>query len=47
MGFARTVANRVTFIDLGETVEQNTPVEFFNNPRSDRTRTFLSQILQH
>ena len=47
MGFARTVANRVIFMDRGEVVEQNTPTEFFNNPRSDRTRAFLSQILQH
>jgi general L-amino acid transport system ATP-binding protein len=47
MGFARTVANRVIFMDRGEIVEQNSPTEFFNNPQSERTRTFLSQILRH
>ena len=45
MGFARTVANRVMFMDQGEIIEQNEPQEFFNNPRSDRTKMFLSQIL--
>lgn len=45
MGFARQVANRVIFMDAGEIVEQNEPEEFFNNPKSDRTRLFLSQIL--
>ena len=47
MGFARTVANRIIFMDRGEIVEQNEPEEFFANPRSDRTRLFLSQILHH
>src|SRR5262245_3978941 len=47
MGFARTVANRVIFMDRGEIIEQNTPEEFFNNPKSDRTKLFLSQILHH
>jgi general L-amino acid transport system ATP-binding protein len=47
MGFARTVANRVIFMDGGEIIEQNEPEEFFNNPRSDRTKLFLSQILHH
>jgi len=47
MGFARQVANRVIFMDEGEIVEQNEPEEFFNNPRSDRTKLFLSQILTH
>ena len=47
MGFARQVANRVIFMDAGEIVEQNEPEEFFNNPKSDRTRLFLSQILSH
>ncbi|WP_243545336.1 amino acid ABC transporter ATP-binding protein [Pseudodesulfovibrio tunisiensis] len=47
MGFARTVADRVIFMDGGEIVEENTPEEFFNNPQFDRTRLFLSQILQH
>ena len=45
MGFARTVANRVMFMDQGEIIEQNEPEEFFNNPKSDRTKMFLSQIL--
>jgi general L-amino acid transport system ATP-binding protein len=47
MGFARTVANRVIFMDRGEIIEQNEPEEFFNNPQSERTRLFLSQILAH
>ena len=47
MGFARQVANRVIFMDEGQIVEQNEPVEFFNNPKSDRTKLFLSQILGH
>ena len=47
MGFARTVANRIIFMDGGEIIEQNEPREFFNNPRSDRTKLFLSQILHH
>jgi general L-amino acid transport system ATP-binding protein len=47
MGFARQVANRVIFMDGGEIVEQNEPEEFFNNPQSDRTKLFLSQILSH
>jgi general L-amino acid transport system ATP-binding protein len=47
MGFARTVADRVIFMDQGEIVEQNEPEEFFNNPKSDRTKLFLSQILSH
>lgn len=47
MGFARKVANRVIFMDQGEIVEQNEPEEFFNNPKSDRTQVFLSQILSH
>jgi general L-amino acid transport system ATP-binding protein len=47
MGFARKVANRVIFMDMGEIVEQNEPEEFFNNPKSNRTRLFLSQILSH
>jgi general L-amino acid transport system ATP-binding protein len=45
MGFAKTVANRVIFMDGGEIVEENEPKEFFNNPRWDRTQLFLSQIL--
>ncbi len=47
MGFAKTVANRVIFMDAGEIIEENEPEEFFNNPQSDRTKLFLSQILQH
>ena len=47
MGFARTVANRVLFMDRGEIIEEGPPDEFFQNPRSDRTRLFLSQILHH
>lgn len=47
MGFAKTVADRVIFMDEGEIVEHNTPEEFFDNPRHDRTKLFLSQILAH
>ncbi|MBI9091722.1 MAG: amino acid ABC transporter ATP-binding protein [Desulfobacterium sp.] len=46
MGFARTVADRVIFMDGGEIIEMNTPSEFFSNPRSDRAKLFLSQILR-
>ncbi len=45
MGFARAVADRVIFMDQGEIVEENTPDEFFGNPRNERSRRFLSQIL--
>ena len=47
MGFASQVADRVIFMDEGQIVEQNIPTEFFNNPKSDRTKLFLSQILSH
>jgi general L-amino acid transport system ATP-binding protein len=47
MGFARKVANRVIFMDEGQIVEQNEPEAFFNNPQSERTKLFLSQILDH
>ena len=47
MGFARKVADRVIFMDAGQIVEEAPPEEFFGNPRSDRTRLFLSQILGH
>jgi ABC-type polar amino acid transport system ATPase subunit len=47
MGFARSVADRIIFMDRGEIVEQGPPSTFFNNPREERTRTFLSQILNH
>jgi general L-amino acid transport system ATP-binding protein len=47
MGFAKTVADRVIFMDEGEIIEENEPEEFFNNPQNDRTKMFLSQILDH
>ena len=47
MGFANKVADRVIFMDEGQIVEQNDPKNFFNNPKSDRTKLFLSQILNH
>jgi general L-amino acid transport system ATP-binding protein len=47
MGFANKVADRVIFMDEGQIVEQNEPEAFFNNPQSDRTKLFLSQILGH
>ncbi len=47
MGFAQAVANRVIFMDQGQIIEQNEPHAFFNNPQSDRTKLFLSQILGH
>ena len=47
MGFARKVANRVIFMDEGEIIEENDPESFFNKPRNDRTKLFLSQILDH
>jgi general L-amino acid transport system ATP-binding protein len=46
MGFAKSVAHRVLFMDFGQIVEGNTPQEFFENPQHDRTKLFLSQILQ-
>lgn len=45
MGFAKSVAHRVLFMDAGEIIEENVPEEFFNNPQNDRTKLFLSQIL--
>jgi general L-amino acid transport system ATP-binding protein len=45
MGFARQVANRIVFMDVGQVIEMNTPAEFFANPQHERTRLFLSQIL--
>ena len=45
MGFAKQVANRVIFMDQGQIIEQNSPKEFFENPKSERTKLFLSQIL--
>jgi general L-amino acid transport system ATP-binding protein len=47
MGFAKEVANRLIFFDDGHIIEQNTPEEFFRNPREERTKSFLSQILTH
>ncbi|MDH5772632.1 MAG: amino acid ABC transporter ATP-binding protein, partial [Rhodospirillaceae bacterium] len=47
MGFAKMVADRVIFMDAGQIVEENEPNEFFNNPQNDRTKLFLSQILDH
>jgi polar amino acid transport system ATP-binding protein len=47
MGFARSVADRIIFMDRGEIVEEGTPDTFFTNPKHERTRTFLGQILAH
>ncbi len=47
MGFARSVADRVIFMDEGRIIEENAPEAFFNSPQSDRTKNFLSQVLTH
>lgn len=47
MGFAKEVAHRIFFFDEGKIVEGNTPEQFFKNPREERTKLFLSQILTH
>jgi len=47
MGFAKTVADRVIFMDGGQIIEENNPHEFFDHPQHDRTKLFLSQILGH
>ena len=47
MGFARQVANRIIFMDEGRIIEENSPENFFDNPSSDRLRTFLGQVLRH
>jgi len=47
MGFAREVADRIVFMDAGEIVEENTPEEFFKNPKTERAKKFLSEILHH
>ncbi len=47
MGFAKTVANRVIFMDEGQIIEENEPHQFFDNPQHERTKLFLSQILSH
>ena len=47
MGFAREVANRIVFMDQGQIVEENNPHDFFDHPKSERTKDFLSKILGH
>ena len=47
MGFARSVADHIVFMDNGEIVEMKPPDEFFEHPESDRTKLFLSQIISH
>jgi len=47
MGFAKEVSDRIVFMDNGVIVEENTPHEFFNNPKTDRAKKFLSEILHH
>jgi glutamate transport system ATP-binding protein len=47
MGFARTAANRVIFMDEGQILEEATPQEFFTNAKSDRAKDFLGKILTH
>jgi ABC-type polar amino acid transport system ATPase subunit len=47
MGFAKSVADRVIFMDAGEIVEAAEPEQFFSAPKSERTRSFLGQILHH
>ena len=47
MGFAKEVADRVVFMAEGEILEENTPEEFFNNPQNERTKQFLSEIINH
>jgi ABC-type polar amino acid transport system ATPase subunit len=47
MGFARAAADEVIFMDYGQIVERGKPDVLFNNPQEDRTKLFLSQILQH
>jgi len=47
LGFAKAVADNVIFFDGGKIVETAPPQEFFKNPKSDRTKLFLSQILNH
>lgn len=47
MGFAKSVADRVIFMDAGQIVEENNPHDFFNRPRNERTQAFLAKILVH
>jgi general L-amino acid transport system ATP-binding protein len=47
MGFARQVADRVIFMDQGEIIEEAAPQQFFTQPKSERTRAFIAQVLHH
>ena len=47
MGFAKEVSDRIVFMDEGKVIEENTPNEFFNNPKSERAKKFLNEILHH
>jgi ABC-type polar amino acid transport system ATPase subunit len=47
MGFAKEVCDRIVFFDEGQIVEEAPPAEFFDNPKEERTKLFLSQILTH
>ena len=47
MGFAEAVADRVIFMDDGEIIEENTPKEFFEHPKTDRAKDFLSKIIRN
>ena len=47
MGFAKEVGHRIVFMDHGVIIEENTPAEFFNNPKSERAKKFLNEILTH
>lgn len=47
MGFARSAADRVVFMDGGQIVESGSPAEFFSSPRTERARDFLSKVLSH
>ncbi len=47
MAFAKAVADRVIFMDMGQIVEENSPAEFFDNPKNERTKDFLSKIIDH
>lgn len=47
MGFAKEVADRIVFMDKGEIIEEDSPEDFFNNPKTDRAKKFLKEILNH
>jgi general L-amino acid transport system ATP-binding protein len=47
VGFDKTMADQVFFIDADQIIEDNEPEEFFKNPQNEHTQPFLSQILQH